>query len=267
MLIMDGFEEQLRKDLRDDNINGSMSAAIVKKDKMIWSKAIGPSDRNGDRTVDTQTLYRAGSIAKSFTAFLMMQLVQEGTIELDQSVENCFPEIRELEGYSDATRITFRQLASHTAGLTREPKLENAASGPIEDWDNKVLQSIPKTSFEFKPGERFSYSNIGYGILGVALSCAAKQPFIRMIEEKILKPLYMENSFYVVPKHRAREIWRRELAAGHLVMSPLIWRDLKMNTAAGDIKYPTAVYIRRPPISGRFNKPDGVYEPAGTETS
>ena len=251
MLIMDEFEEQLRKDLRDDNINGSMSAAIVKKDKMIWSKAIGPSDRNGDRTVDTQTLYRAGSIAKSFTAFLMMQLVQEGTIELDQSVENCFPEIRELEGYSDATRITFRQLASHTAGLTREPKLENAASGPIEDWDNKVLQSIPKTSFEFKPGERFSYSNIGYGILGVALSRAAKQPFIGMIEEKILKPLYMENSFYVVPEHKLENM-AQGIGGGPFGDEPLDLEGPKNEHRGRGYKVPNGGLYSTPTDLGTF---------------
>jgi len=84
--------------------------------------------------------------------------------------------------------------------------LEKADSGPIEEWENKVLLSIPKTSFESKPGERFSYSNIGYGILGVALSRAAQKPFIAMIEEKIFKPLHMENSFFVVPEHKLKNL-------------------------------------------------------------
>jgi CubicO group peptidase (beta-lactamase class C family) len=202
MLIIDEFENQLTKDLRDDNINGSISAVILKKDKIIWSKAFGAANVNGDRSADVNTIYRAGSIAKSFTAFLMMQLLQDGTIELDQPVENYLPEILNLEGYSDSTKVTFRQLASHTSGLIREPKLEKAASGPIEEWENKVLQSIPKTSFEYQPGEKFSYSNIGYGILGLALSRATNKAFIEMIEERILKPMHMENSFYVVPENK-----------------------------------------------------------------
>jgi CubicO group peptidase (beta-lactamase class C family) len=204
--IIDEFENQLQKDVKDDHINGSISAAIVKNNKMIWSKAFGPSNINGHVLANTQTIYRAGSIAKSFTAFLMMQLVQDGTIELDNPIELHFPQIRELEGYSDSTKITFRQLASHTSGLIREPKLEKADSGPIEEWENKVIQSIPTTSFENKPGEKFSYSNIGYGILGLALSRAANQPFIKMIEEKIFKPLKMENSFFVVPQHQLENL-------------------------------------------------------------
>lgn len=202
MLIIDEFESQLKKDLKDDNISGSISAAIVKKNKIIWSKAFGASNINGNVLADTNTIYRAGSIAKSLTAFLMMQLVQEGAIELDNPIEMYFPEIREIEGYSDSTKITFRQLASHISGLIREPKLEKADSGPIKEWENKVIQSISKTSFENKPGEKFSYSNIGYGILGVALARAANEPFIKMIEEKIFKPLNMDNSYFVVPKHR-----------------------------------------------------------------
>jgi CubicO group peptidase (beta-lactamase class C family) len=206
MLIINEYENQLKKDIKDDNINGSISAAIVKHNKVIWSQAFGPLDRNGDRFANDDTIYRAASITKSFTAFLMMQFVQDGILELDDPVEKHFPEIRELEGYSESRRITFRQLASHTSGLIREPKLENADSGPIEEWEYKVLQSIPKTLFESNPGERFSYSNIGYGILGVALSRTAQQPLIEMIEERIFKPLHMSNSFFVVPKHKLENL-------------------------------------------------------------
>jgi CubicO group peptidase (beta-lactamase class C family) len=206
MWIIDEFEKQLEKDIRDDNIRGSISAAIIKDDKTIWAKAFGPSTLQGDTPATVDTIYRTGSIAKSFTAFLMMQLVQDGTIALDEPVERHLPEIREVAGYSDATRTTFRQIASHTGGLTREPKLEQADAGPIEEWENKVLRSIPTTSFEFKPGERFSYSNIGYGMLGVALSRAAGEPFIELVEKRIFQPLQMENSFFVVPEHKVKDL-------------------------------------------------------------
>ncbi len=206
MVILDEFEDQLKKDIRDDNIQGSISAAIVKNNRIIWAKAFGPSTVAGDRPADTRTIYRVASIAKSFTAFLMMLLVQDGTIAVDDPIEKYFPEICELEGYSDSTKITFRQLASHTSGLSRESKLEKADAGPLQEWENKVLQSIPKTSFEAEPGKRFSYSNIGYGILGVALSRAAQEPFIEMIEARIFKPLHMDNSFFVVPEHKLENL-------------------------------------------------------------
>lgn len=193
------FESQLKKDIEDDNINGSISASIVKGDKIIWSKAFGISDVDNNSVADTNTIYRAGSISKSFTAFLMMQLLQEGIIGLNEPIEKYLPEINDLNGYSDSTKITFQQLASHTSGLIREPYLENAASGPIEEWETKILLSIPKTTFQSKPGERYSYSNIGFGILGLALSRAANKSFIELVENKIFNPLNMNNSFFIVP--------------------------------------------------------------------
>lgn len=206
MSIIEEFAERLDKDVRDDNVNGSISAAIIKDDEIIWRKSFGTRTVHDGIPADPHTIYRAGSITKSLTAFLMMQLVQDGIIALDDPIEKHLPEIQGLEGYTDLTKITFRQIASHTSGLIREPKLENADAGPIEEWESKVLQSIPKTSFESKPGERFSYSNIGYGILGVALSRAVNQSFIDLIHEKILKPLRMDDSFFTVPEHKLKNL-------------------------------------------------------------
>jgi CubicO group peptidase (beta-lactamase class C family) len=200
--ILYDFENQLKKDLEDDNINTSISGAIVRGNEIIWSKAFGLSDIDSKAQADSSTIYRTGSISKSFTSFLMMQLVQEGTIALVEPIEKYLPEINELKGYSDSTIITFQQLASHTSGLIREPDLDNAASGPTEEWENKILLSIPKTSFQSKPGDRYSYSNIGFGILGLALSRAADKSFIKMVKDRIFRPLYMNNSYFIVPNDK-----------------------------------------------------------------
>ncbi|WP_025667083.1 serine hydrolase domain-containing protein [Aquimarina megaterium] len=200
--IINEFTDRIKKDLEDDNVKGNISIAIVKGDSIIWSGAYGLVDINTNTKADSTTIYRIGSISKSFTAFLMMQLVQDGTIELDEQIEKYLPEISELSGYSDSTKITFLQLASHTSGLIREPNLEKAASGPIGEWESKVLKSIPKTSFQSKPGEKYSYSNIGFGILGLALSRAAKKSFIELVKDKIFNPLNMNNSYFIVPKNK-----------------------------------------------------------------
>lgn len=196
--IVDKFQLQLQKDLEEDAIEGSISAAIIKEDKIIWSKAFGFSDREHKTLADTSTLYRTGSITKSFTAFLMMQLAEDGLIKLSDPIELYLPEIKKLIGYSDATKITFLQLSTHTSGLIREPELKGADAGPIEDWEDKIIQSIPKTSFENSPDQKFSYSNIGYGILGLTLSRAAKRPFMELVKEKIFIPLKMNNSYFKI---------------------------------------------------------------------
>ncbi|MBL4715425.1 MAG: beta-lactamase family protein [Bacteroidia bacterium] len=197
--VIDEFEHQLAKDVEEDDI-ASLSAAIVIKDKVVWSKAFGMSDVENKINADTSTIYRISSMSKTFTAFLMMQLMEDGYFNLDDTVENYFPEIQQLIGYSDSTKITFKHLASHTSGLIREPKnREEVASGPIAEWEEKLLLAIPTTSFKYRLGEKYSYSNIGYGILGLAISRAANKPFMELVKEKIFKPLKMTNSFFIVP--------------------------------------------------------------------
>jgi D-alanyl-D-alanine carboxypeptidase len=197
--IVSALERQLQDDLIADDIEGSISSAIVKDNKIVWSRAFGYSDKESKTLADTSTIYRTGSITKSFTAFLMMQLVEEGVIKLNDPIEMYLPEIKQLVGYSQSTKITFLELSTHTSGLIREPELEDAASGPIENWENKIIQSISHTSFESRPSEKFSYSNIGYGILGLALSRAANKSFPELIQNKIFTPLQMCHSYFKVP--------------------------------------------------------------------
>ncbi len=202
--IIQELEKVITESLPKDR---SISGAILKGDQLIWSKAYGVSKVLTHATMaDTATIYRIGSISKPFTAFLMMLLVQDSIIHLSDPVELYVPEVKKLKGYSDHTKITFQQLATHTSGLTREPGLPDAASGPIQQWESKILQSIPTTSFESNPGEKFSYSNIGYGILGLALSRAAQKPFIELIQKRLFEPLHMNSSYFIVPNEKLSDL-------------------------------------------------------------
>ena len=186
---------------------GAVSVAVFEGERVIWSKGWGWADIENRVPADAATIGRTGSISKSFTAVLMMELVERGLIGLDDPVADHLPEILDLKDPpADPATITFRQLASHTAGLEREPGLEGAASGPIQRWEEKVLASIPTTGFLTPPGTEYSYSNIGFGMLGLALSRAADQPFMELVERLIFGPLGMDDSFFVLqdPDHIAR---------------------------------------------------------------
>jgi len=198
--VIDGFDKQLKEEHLRDTV-GSFSATIFIGNKIAWSRAFGKADNEKGIDASVSTVYRIGSISKTFTAYLMMLLVQDGTIRLDESVAKYLPEIKRLKWKAgiDSSDITFRELANHTGGLEREPGLWKAAAGPISDWENKVLNSIPTTEVTFSPGTKFSYSNIGYGILGLALSRAAHKPFMELVENRIFKPLDMNSSFYMIP--------------------------------------------------------------------
>jgi CubicO group peptidase (beta-lactamase class C family) len=192
------FEAQLAQDVAEDGV-GSISAGVVVGNEVFWSKGFGWADIEQQIPADEETIYRTGSISKSFTAVLMMQMIEKGLFKLDDPVENYFPEINELrEKPEDVSPITFRHLASHTAGITREPKLKGAASGPISRWEDKILASIPNTYYKSLPGEKYSYSNIGFGMLGLAVSRAAGEPFMDLVRGHIFEPLGMTISFFIL---------------------------------------------------------------------
>ncbi|MFB6320640.1 serine hydrolase domain-containing protein [Saccharicrinis sp. FJH54] len=197
--LINKFENQLANDVKDDQV-GSISASIILDNKTVWSKAFGYADPMKQFDADTSTLYRVASVSKTFTVLLMMKMIEEGYFKLDDPVDIFVPEIKKIRGYSESNRITFKQLASHTSGLDREPKLRNADLGQPEFWENQTILSIPTIKLISEPGLKYNYSNIGISIIGLAISRAAKKPFIDLIVDKILIPLNMKNTFYRVPE-------------------------------------------------------------------
>ena len=136
---IDSFRLRVRADVAADSVGG-ITAAVVVGDRMVWAEGFGWADRDRRIPAGVETIYRIGSISKSFTAVAMMRLVDAGVLSLDAPVAPALPQI---SGFAQprpgAGAITFRHLASHTAGIVREPALEDAAAGPIEGWEQKVL--------------------------------------------------------------------------------------------------------------------------------
>lgn len=195
---LERFGTQLAEGVAADSI-GAISAGVVVGDQVIWGRGFGWADRERQIPADAETIYRTGSISKSFTAVLMVRLAERGTLELDDPVEKYLPVIEHIADRPEGTEpITLRQLASHTAGLVREPQLRRAAAGPISSWEDKIIASIPTTSFQDPPGVRYSYSNIGFGILGLTISRAAGSSFINLVHEMIFDPLGMKSSTFII---------------------------------------------------------------------
>jgi CubicO group peptidase (beta-lactamase class C family) len=204
--IINNFDDLIENDLKEDNINGSISFVIVKGNEVLKSEAYGFSDRDNKIKADTNTIFRIGSITKSFTGFLLLKLSQDGILSLEDPVEKYLPEIKSLKNYSEMPPITLKQLASHTSGLERESRYREGNFGSIEEWEDKVLKSIPETSFRSKPNERFGYSNIGYAILGLAISRAANTPYVELVKTKIIIPLKMDNTYFTIPNEKLKNL-------------------------------------------------------------
>ena len=207
------FSRQLRVDVAADDVGGIVAGVMVDGD-LVWAQAFGWADRDARTPMSTASISRTGSISKSVTAVLMMRLLDEGVIGLDEPVERYLPAFASINDRRvDAQPVTFRHLASHTAGLIREPQWPDAVVGPIELWDKRIVESLRLTAYDTVPGARYQYSNIGFGTLGLALAKAAGRPFMEMVRTEVLEPLGMTGSEFVVAgaKLEAR------LAAGYVI--------------------------------------------------
>lgn len=178
---------------------GSLTVGVIMPAGQFWTKSYGVTDIGlRSAPASRKTVYRIGSITKQFTALMLLQLVQQGKVRLSDPVEKYLPEIDRIQGRIPfAPPITLVQLATHTAGLSREPDdAEQFTSGPIAHWHDDLLRALGKTRYIHSPGSRYSYSNIGYAILGAALARAAGQDYIGYVEEHIFRPLGMKDTAF-----------------------------------------------------------------------
>ncbi len=209
--VIAALGRQLAADATADTVGG-MSAGIIFGDSVVWARGFGWADRETRTPADDSSVYRVGSISKSVTAALMMIQAERNVLALDDPIARYLPTITALAGYPADDPITFRDLASHTSGLIREPELQGAASGPMDRWEQQILASIPTTRVQTAPGAAYSYSNIGFGILGLAVSRAGGEPFMDLVTEQIFEPLEMATAGF-----RPAPNLERHLAAGYVV--------------------------------------------------
>lgn len=202
---IENITAELINEVAKDDI-GSLSITILNRDSISYFKSYGKINKFNKFLPDTSTLFRIASVSKSFEAVLMLKLVEEGYFKLDDPIENYLPEVKLLKGYSDSTKITFRQLASHTAGLARTSNRGSEQKGVSSGWEEKTLSSIPHTKFIARPNKKMSYSNVGYSILALAMSRAAGTPYIKLISDKILVPLKMNNTYFDVPQNKLKNL-------------------------------------------------------------
>jgi CubicO group peptidase (beta-lactamase class C family) len=177
---------------------GSVTVGVVSGPRLVWTKSYGLADMEKKIPATRHSVYRIGSITKQFTALMLLQLVQDGKVRLSDPVEKYFPEVRLVQGrYEQAPPITLVQLATMTSGLAREPAdLPKYLVGPVSQWENVLIAALPHTKYQHEPDSQFLYSNIGYAILGAALSRAAAMPYTAWVEQRILVPLQMRTTAF-----------------------------------------------------------------------
>ena len=175
---------------------GSVTVGVVSGKELFWTKSYGDADMEKKTPADKDTIYRIGSITKMFTALMLEQLADSATVHLSDPVEKYVPEIKAVTGrYVGASPITLIQLATHTSGLGREPaNVKIYMTGSVADWEKTELLALRDTHYIAEPGTVYSYSNIGYATLGLALERATGKPYLAYVPAHIFVPLDMTHT-------------------------------------------------------------------------
>ncbi len=181
--------------LRNRNIAGAV-VSVVKDGQVLFQKGYGYADVEGKKPVlPDQTLFRPGSISKLFTATAVMQLVEQGKLDLDRDV-NDYLDFPIPKTYAEP--VTLRQLLTHTGGFQETLKnLFVAHESDIKPLRTYLVNEMPARIFP--PGKIPSYSNYGFTLAGYIVERVSGEKFERYIENHILKPLAMNNSTFDQP--------------------------------------------------------------------
>jgi serine beta-lactamase-like protein LACTB len=207
--IIRQFQEDIRAELERGAISG-VSVALVDDQRTLFAGGFGFADKKRRVPAVRDTVYRAGSISKLFTALAVMQLSEQGRLKIDAPVTEYLPALGIVSPFEDAAPMTLRQLMCHRSGMVREAPvggyLDDAQAGTA-----KTVASLSGCALVYPPNTRTKYSNSGVTIAGYIVERVSAQAFQEYQRRHLLGPMGMGSSSFV--KNSAL---RRRLAKGYL---------------------------------------------------
>jgi D-alanyl-D-alanine carboxypeptidase len=190
------LDEYIARHMRETGVPG-MTLALANRDGLIRASTYGFADIKAGSRVVPETMFEIGSISKSFVGLTLLQLREEGKLDLNKPVIEYLPWLKINSKFES---ITTHHVLSHSAGLPGVPLLLDALLGEL--WT------------AYPPGQRFLYSNTGYNILGFLIEALDKRTFAESIRVRMLEPLGMAASSPVITNET-----RKRMAVGYEPMN------------------------------------------------
>ena len=179
----------IRRRLRKSGVPG-LSIALVDDQGLIWAEGFGYADRERGRPVTPETTFQIGSITKLLNAVAVMQLVEQGRVQLDRPFTDYLPEFSMRTRWPQAAPITPRALLSHHAGLPTY-YLKGFFS---EETLNSLLVELRDEHLAYEPHTVFNYSNLGPSLLGLAIERLTGLSYAEVLTQQLLTPLGMHHT-------------------------------------------------------------------------
>ncbi|MFO7891734.1 MAG: serine hydrolase domain-containing protein, partial [bacterium] len=179
-----------------ESVGYSGGLIIAKDSKIILAKGYGYADREHQKIFDRKTIFTIGSITKQFTGAAVVTLESMGKISFHDSITDYFSQVP-----ADKKSITIHQLLTHTAGFP----------GAIGDDYEKIsrddfIRQALSTELKFTPGTRYSYSNVGYSLLGAIIEIVTGKSYEYFLRKNLFLPAGMKHTGYVLPEWNEKNI-------------------------------------------------------------
>ncbi|MBP2161319.1 MULTISPECIES: serine hydrolase [Asticcacaulis] len=193
------MDEIIQSYVKSNQFMGSV--LVARGDEIVLDKGYGYANLEWMIPGTPDTRYRLGSVTKQFTAAAILLLQENGKLKLSDPVKAWYPD-------APATwdGITLRHLLTHTSGI---PNFTGFPDYPTQNTlpttPERTIARFRDRPLDFRPGEKMSYSNSGYVLLGHVIEKASGVPYARFVQDNIFTPLGMKDSGYdtftsVIPK-------------------------------------------------------------------
>jgi teichoic acid D-alanine hydrolase len=182
------FDEVLNYYNAEKNFNGV--ALVATNGKIDYLRAVGIANRQTGTTFTTKSKFKIASVTKAFTAVLILQLYEEGKIDLKATFGNYFPNYKG----EAKTKVTIENLLTYSSGIPNDGEKLEMKSYQLPLKINDYIDKYCSSKLEDDQGTKSNYSNTEYIILTKIIENVTQKSFDSVLREKILKPLKMENS-------------------------------------------------------------------------
>lgn len=172
--------------------NRLMGAAVIYEgDNKVFEYQAGWEDMPGNKALSGVSLFRIGSVTKTYTATLVLKAVEEEKLTLEQTIHTFFPAI------THAGKITVRQLLNHHSGIHNFTNSEGFGEWASQNRTTKeLLEKIIAGGSDFTPGTKGEYSNSNYVLLAMLLEQVYQKPYTDILTEKIIRPLKLSHTLF-----------------------------------------------------------------------
>jgi CubicO group peptidase (beta-lactamase class C family) len=168
----------------------SGSVLVAQKGIVIFQKGEGYKDSKAAATNDEHTIFQIGSVTKQFTSAIILQLQEQHKLAVQDKLSKYLP------GYPQGDQISIENLLTHTSGVYNYTNdaafMTNHTTQPMAR--DSLLALFRNKPLGFPPGEKFSYSNSGYILLGYLIEKITGKPYFQVVSENIFQPLHMDRS-------------------------------------------------------------------------